>query len=66
MTIREQTENWEKEYLSPYAAFSGNSRGRDREELPCDIRPVYQRDRDRILHCKSFRRLKHKDRKSVV
>ncbi len=60
MTIREQTENWEKEYLSPYAAFSGNSRGRDREELPCDIRPVYQRDRDRILHCKSFRRLKHK------
>ena len=60
MTIREQTENWEKEYLSPYAAFSGNSRGRDREEPPCDIRPVYQRDRDRILHCKSFRRLKHK------
>ena len=82
MTIREQTENWDKEYLSPYAAFSGNSRGRDREEPPCDIRPVYQRDRDRILHCKSFRRLKHKtqvfltpkgdhyrtrlDRKSVV
>lgn len=60
MTIRESTEQWEKAYLSPYAALSMNSRGRDREEAPCDIRPVYQRDRDRILHCKSFRRLKHK------
>lgn len=60
MTIRESTEQWESEYLSPYAAFSRSSRGRDVEEEPCDIRPVYQRDRDRILHCKSFRRLKHK------
>lgn len=60
MTIRESTEQWESEYLSPYAALSRNSRGRDVEEEPCDIRPVYQRDRDRILHCKSFRRLKHK------
>ena len=60
MTIRESTEQWEQEYLSPYAAFSVNSRGRDVREEPCDIRPVYQRDRDRILHCKSFRRLKHK------
>ena len=60
MTIREGTEQWESEYLSPYAAFSRASRGRDVEEEPCDIRPVYQRDRDRILHCKSFRRLKHK------
>lgn len=60
MTIRESTEQWESAYLSPYAAFSKNSRGRDVEEAPCDIRPVYQRDRDRILHCKSFRRLKHK------
>lgn len=60
MTIRESTEEWEKKYLSPYAALSVNSRGRDREEPPCDIRPIYQRDRDRILHCKSFRRLKHK------
>ena len=60
MTIREGTEQWESEYLSPYAAFSRDSRGRDVEEEPCDIRPVYQRDRDRILHCKSFRRLKHK------
>lgn len=60
MTIRESTEQWESEYLSPYAAFSADSRGRDNPEPPCDIRPVYQRDRDRILHCKSFRRLKHK------
>ena len=40
--------------------LSSESQGRDREEKPCDIRPVYQRDRDRILHSKSFRRLKHK------
>ena len=60
MTIRESTEQWESDYLSPYASLSKNSRGRDWYEPPCDIRPVYQRDRDRILHCKSFRRLKHK------
>lgn len=60
MTIREDLEQWEKEYLSPFAALSMNSKGRDKEEEPCDIRPVYQRDRDRILHSKSFRRLKDK------
>lgn len=60
MTIRESLEQWEKEYLSPYAALSMNSRGRLKEEEPCDIRPVFQRDRDRILHSKSFRRLKDK------
>ena len=60
LTIREKMEQWETEFLSPYASLSKNSKGRDREEPPCDIRPVYQRDRDRILHCKSFRRLKHK------
>ena len=60
MTIREKQEQWEAQYLSPYAALSKNSRGRDRYEPQCDIRPVYQRDRDRILHSKSFRRLKHK------
>lgn len=60
MTIREQLEQWEKEYLSPYAALSMDSKGRAREEEQCDIRPVFQRDRDRILHCKSFRRLKDK------
>lgn len=60
MTIRERLEQWEKEYLSPYAAFSMNSKGRTREEAQCDIRPVFQRDRDRIIHSKSFRRLKDK------
>jgi len=60
MTIREQVEMREKEYLSPYASLSMNSIGRDIEEEQCDIRPVYQRDRDRILHSKSFRRLKDK------
>lgn len=60
MTIREQIEEMERETLSPFACLSVNSRGRDREEAECDIRPVFQRDRDRILHSKSFRRLKNK------
>jgi len=60
LTIREKLELREHEILSPYAAFSDMSQGRDVEEKPCDIRPVYQRDRDRILHSKAFRRLKHK------
>ena len=60
MGIRENLERWEQEYLSPYAALSMNSKGRLREEEQCDIRPVFQRDRDRILHSKSFRRLKDK------
>ena len=60
MTIRESLEQREREYLSPYAALSSESRGRDHEEPQCDIRPVYQRDRDRIIHCKAFRRLKDK------
>ena len=42
MTIRESTELWEKTYLSPYASCSCDSRGRDREEPECDIRPVYR------------------------
>lgn len=60
MNIREELEEREKEYLSPYASLSGKSKGRKRAEPECDIRPVFQRDRDRILHCKSFRRLKQK------
>lgn len=60
MTIREEIEQWENQYLSPYASKSAQSQGRDRQEEQCDIRPVYQRDRDRILHCNSFRRLKDK------
>lgn len=60
MTIRERTEQWEQEYLSPYAMHSVDSKGRQRPEEQCDIRTVFQRDRDRIIHCKSFRRLKDK------
>lgn len=60
MNIREKQEELEKRNLSPYASLSINSLGRDFEEEECDVRTVYQRDRDRILHCKSFRRLKHK------
>ncbi len=60
LNLRQRMEIREHEILSPYAAFSDCSQGRDFEEEQCDIRPVYQRDRDRILHSKSFRRLKHK------
>ena len=60
MTIREHLEQLEKENLSPYATHSVDSKGRLKEEEPCDIRPVFQRDRDRIIHCKAFRRLKDK------
>jgi len=60
MTIREQLEKREEEYLSEFASLSSKSKGRDMKEIECDIRPVYQRDRDRILHSKSFRRLKDK------
>ncbi len=60
MTIREQLEQREYEYLSQYATHSRDSLGRKRTEEECDLRPVFQRDRDRILHSKSFRRLKQK------
>ncbi|MCI5873867.1 MAG: deoxyguanosinetriphosphate triphosphohydrolase [Clostridiales bacterium] len=60
MSIREEIEQMERENLSPYATLSANSKGRDIPEEPCDIRPVFQRDRDRILHSKAFRRLKNK------
>ena len=60
MTIREELELREKEILAPWASLSMQSRGRIRPEVPCDIRPAFQRDRDRILHSKSFRRLKDK------
>ena len=60
MTIREQLELREMEYLSPYATHSRDSLGRKRKEEECDLRLVFQRDRDRILHSKSFRRLKQK------
>lgn len=60
MRIRESLEQYEKENLSPFATLSMDSKGRLRPEEPCDIRPVFQRDRDRIIHSKSFRRLKDK------
>lgn len=60
MNIREQTQTIERMTLSRYAALSENSRGRARPEPEDPIRPCYQRDRDRILHCKAFRRLKQK------
>jgi dGTPase len=59
-SIREELEQREFEYLSPCAARSATSRGRLRDEPQDPIRPVFQRDRDRIIHCKAFRRLKHK------
>lgn len=60
MTIRIQQENLERAILSPHAALSAESAGRARHEEPCPIRTDYQRDRDRIVHSKAFRRLKHK------
>ncbi len=60
MTIREQLEDIEKQILSPKACLSMNSRGRERPENPHSFRTAFQRDRDRIIHTKSFRRLKHK------
>ena len=59
MEIRKQQEEWEYKRLSPYAAKSAEA-VRDRLEKPCDMRTEYQRDRDRILHSKAFRRLMHK------
>jgi dGTPase len=60
MTIRQMLETIESDTFHPRAALSAATRGRDREEADDDLRPSYQRDRDRIIHCKSFRRLKHK------
>lgn len=57
MEIRIREEAWEKQYLSPYATLSGASRGRVCPEPECQVRTVFQRDRDRLLHSKAFRRL---------
>ena len=60
MTIRQRIEQQERDTLSPYATRSGETRGREHPVTPDDMRTEFQRDRDRILHCKSFRRLKGK------
>ncbi|MFP4697949.1 MAG: deoxyguanosinetriphosphate triphosphohydrolase [Eubacteriales bacterium] len=60
MILREQREKLEKDILSSYATLSKDSKGRIENEMNCDIRTSFQRDRDRIIHSKSFRRLKHK------
>ncbi len=60
MKIREQLEQIERETLSPLASLSAETKGRMKPEEKCDIRTDYQRDRDRVIHSKSFRRMKHK------
>ena len=60
MTLREETQRREAEFLSPYACRSAASRGRQRSEEECPIRTPFQRDIDRIVYSKAFRRLKHK------
>ncbi len=60
MTLREQTEALEREMLSPFACLSSQSRGRQTPLEPCPTRTCFQRDIDRIIHSKAFRRLKHK------
>ena len=60
MVLREKQEKTEDLILGPFAAKSSETKGRQREEEKCDIRTDFQRDRDRIIHCKAFRRMKHK------
>jgi dGTPase len=57
MSIRERLESEEERTLSPFAQLSRKTAGRARLEAPCDLRPAYQHDRDKIIHAKAFRRL---------
>ena len=60
MTIRERLEQEEAQRLSPRAVCAKDTRGREKPIVPCPMRTDFQRDRDRIIHCKAFRRLKSK------
>lgn len=58
--LKERTYAIEEQFFSPYATKSKDTKGRSREEQPCEMRTDFQRDRDRIIYCKAFRRLKNK------
>ena len=60
MSIREEFEKREKNFMSPFGCLSADSRGRVIEEKPCPVRTAFQMDRDRIVYSNAFRRLKHK------
>lgn len=60
MNTREQFEERERNFMSPYGCLSAESKGRERQEIPCPIRTAFQVDKDRIVYSNAFRRLKHK------
>ena len=66
MQTREELERLEHETLSPYAAFSSETRGREHPGSPCPMRTKFQRDRDRIIHCAAFRKLEYKTQVYVI
>lgn len=66
MSIRQRAEELERKFLSSRACLSSASRGREKPEEECSVRTAFQRDRDRIIHSKSFRRLKHKTQVFII